>query len=373
MIDVIVVGGGLSGMLAAREFNAAGAAVTLLEKGELGREASWAGGGILSPLSPWRYSDAASRVTVGRYMLSRGADARQVLEHHFPRFAAELAEETGIDPEWLQSGLLIAEQEEMSAASSWAKRWDVVIEQVSAGRLVELEPGMAPQSTGGLWLPDVAQIRNPRLLKALARSLQLRGVVIKTHAEVMEFVHRDNRVAGVRTRDETLSAGAVVVTAGAWSAALLGTIAAAWKIAPVRGQMLLFHAAPGQVRHIVMKDDHYLVPRRDGRVLAGSTVEYVGFDKSTTTQAYEELRAAATALIPALARCPIEQHWAGLRPGSAQGVPMIGEHPQLRGLYVNAGHFRNGVVTGPASARLLADIIFERAPCVDPVPYRPPA
>lgn len=157
--------------------------------------------------------------------------------------------------------------------------------------------------------------------------------------------------------------------AAAWTASLLGSLVADWRITPVRGQMLLFHAAPGQVRHIVLQGEHYLVPRRDGRILAGSTLEYVGFDKSTTRRAYDELHAAAVAVIPALARCPVEQHWAGLRPGSAQGIPLIGMHPQRRGLFINAGHFRNGVVTGPASARLLADMIFDRVPCVDPAPY----
>ncbi len=361
MNDFIVVGGGLSGMQVARELSAGGGRVTLLERGELGREASWAGGGILSPLHPWRNDDAVTA-------LARWS------QRYFPRFAAELAEETGIDPEWLRSGLLIAEQTEAWRAIPWAQRWDVAIEKVSARRLGELEPGLAPSGDGGaLWLPEVAQIRNPRLLKALAQSLAVRGVAIREHAEVLGFLERDERVIGVRTPTETLHADAVVVTAGAWTAALLGSMADKWQIAPVRGQMLLFRAAPGQVRHIVERGEHYLVPRRDGRVLAGSTLEYVGFDKATTQQAYDELHAAAVALIPALAQCPVERHWAGLRPGSAQGFPVIGEHPRRRGLFVNAGHFRNGVVTGPASARLLADIVFRRKPCVDPAPYRPQA
>jgi len=360
MNDFIVVGGGLSGMQVARELSAGGGRVTLLERGELGREASWAGGGILSPLHPWRNDDAVTALV-------------RWSQHYFPRFAAELAEETGIDPEWLKSGLLIAEQTEAQSAMPWAQRWDVAIEKVSGDRLKELEPGLAPNEGGGLWLAEVAQVRNPRLLKALARSLALRGVVIREHAEVVEFLEQDERVIGVRTPNETLHADAVVVTAGAWTAALLGSMADNWQIAPVRGQMLLFRAEPGQVRHILEQGEHYLVPRRDGRVLAGSTMEYVGFDKSTTRQAHDELHAAAVALVPALAQCPVEHHWAGLRPGSAQGIPVIGGHPRRRGLYVNAGHFRNGVVTGPASARLLADIVFDRKPCVDPAPYRPRA
>jgi glycine oxidase len=360
MMDFIVVGGGLSGMWVARELSGAGARVALLERGELGKEASWAGGGILSPLYPWRYADAVTALSLWS-------------QRHLSRCAGELAEETGIDPEWLQSGLLIAEQIEAANAAEWARRHDVTIQTLSGEQLQEMEPGLASlRDGGGMCLPEVAQIRNPRLLKALARSLALRGVTIKSHSEVVALVEQGDRVQGVRTHTETLLAGGVIVTAGAWTADLLGSLAADWQIVPVRGQMLLFHAAPGQVRHIVLQGGHYLVPRRDGRVLAGSTMEYVGFDKSTTPQAYDELHAAAVALIPALAQCPVEQHWAGLRPGSAQGIPLIGPHPQRRGLYVNAGHFRNGVVTGPASARLLADLIFGRKPCVDPAPYSVP-
>jgi len=355
MVDFVLIGGGLSGMLVARELAAGGARVTLLERGDLGREASWAGGGILSPLYPWRCPDAVTA-------LSRWS------QHHYRTFAAELAADTGIDPEWLASGLLIAEEDEVVAASAWARRYGERTEVVSAQQLVGLEPGLTTAG-GGIWLPEVAQIRNPRLLKALARSLALRNVTIRTRTEVLDLEWDRGRVTGVRTRERTLPAQAVIVTAGAWTGQLLGALAADWHIAPVRGQMLMFHAAPDQVRHIVMRDDHYLVPRGDGRVLAGSTLEYVGFDKSTTAEAYETLRAAALALIPSLASCPVERHWAGLRPGSAQGIPVIGE--ALPGLYVNAGHFRNGVVTGPASARLLADLILGRPPCVDPAPYRP--
>ncbi|HEM47619.1 MAG TPA: FAD-dependent oxidoreductase, partial [Alphaproteobacteria bacterium] len=167
-----------------------------------------------------------------------------------------------------------------------------------------------------------------------------------------------------------LGADTVVVAGGAWSAEIMREMIPL-DVVPVRGQMLLFRAAPETLHRILLQEGRYVIPRRDGRVLAGSTLEYVGYDKSVTEQARAELWEAAVRLVPALADCPVENHWSGLRPGSPEGIPFIGKVGNISGLYVNAGHFRNGVVLGPASARLLADLILERSPIVDPAPYAP--
>ncbi len=174
---------------------------------------------------------------------------------------------------------------------------------------------------------------------------------------------------GVLTDNGAVAGQSVVLAGGAWTGALLGEHAGLVRVVPVLGQMILFRASPGTVRPTVLHKGRYLVPRRDGRVLAGSTLEYVGFDKRTTEAALSELRRAAVKLIPALADAPVERHWAGLRPGSPNGVPFIGAHSEIRGLYVNAGQFRNGVVLGPGSARLMADIVLERSPILDPADY----
>jgi len=186
---------------------------------------------------------------------------------------------------------------------------------------------------------------------------------------VHRLLIRTNRIQGVDTTGGTFEADTVVLAGGAWSAELLEPLGQHLEVMPVRGQMLLFRGQPGLVRHIVMAGSHYLIPRRDGRILAGSTVERVGFEKSTTPAARAELQQAALELIPALADCAIEQQWAGLRPGSPAGIPFIGPHPAIRDLYVNAGHFRNGLVLGPASACLLADLMLRRTPALDPAPY----
>lgn len=356
MTDCLVIGGGLIGMLTARELARGGMRVRLVERGATGRESSWAGGGILSPLYPWRYPDAVTALAGWSQRI-------------YPALAAELASETGIDPEWTQNGLLMLDADEKAVAQAWAGRAAMPLEVIDRGVVLACEPGLGAPPQEALWMSAIAQIRNPRLLRAVRFSLASSGVEIQEGVEVTGFIVRGERIVGVETAAGKMPADSVVVAAGAWSGRLLAELGVALDVAPVRGQMIMFHARPGVVSRIVLSQGRYLIPRRDGRVLAGSTVEHAGFDKSATADVLVQLRQAAVARVPALAQYDIERHWAGLRPGSPDGVPFIGEHPRLRGLFVNAGHFRNGVVMGPASARLLADLMERRAPIVDPLPY----
>ncbi len=356
MTDCLVIGGGLIGMLTARELRLAGATVRLVERGATGQESSWAGGGILSPLYPWRYPDPVTA-------LARWS------QQAYPGFSSELASQTGVDPEWTKNGLLVLDAGEKAIAQAWAGDVGARLDLVETRAILQHEPGLNMPPEEALWMPDVAQIRNPRLLSALKVNLPAMGVAVEEYAEITGLVVRHGRVEGVETSRGRITAGSVVVAAGAWSGRLLAGLGYSLDVAPVRGQMILFRARPGMVSRIVLNQGRYLVPRRDGRVLAGSTLEYVGFDKTTTEEALAELSRAAIAMVPALADYEIERHWAGLRPGSPCGVPYIGEHPRVQGLFVNAGHFRNGVVIGLASARLLADILLRRKPVLDPAPY----
>jgi glycine oxidase len=348
----------LIGLLSARELAEAGLSVTVVEQGAVGRESSWAGGGILSPLHPWRYPEPVT--ALGRWS-----------ERAYPRLAEALAQGSGIDPEWTRSGALILDVAERAPALAWAARGAAHVQLLQGTALRAAEPALAAHIDAGLWLPEVAQIRNPRLVKALQVDLRARGVLLREHTPVQRLLIGDGGIAGVETTHGALTAARVVVAAGAWSGELLATAGLRLAIEPVRGQMLLIAAPAGLLTRILVRGEHYLIPRRDGRVLVGSTVERVGFDKSVSTEVRSVLHQAALELVPGLAGCPIEAHWAGLRPGSASGVPCIGEHPRVPRLFLNTGHFRNGVALAPASTRLLADLLLGRSPALDPAPYAP--
>jgi glycine oxidase len=355
-MDCLIIGGGLIGMLTARELAQAGLEVGLVERGETGRESSWAGGGILSPLSPWDMPEAVTRLAAWG-------------QRRYPKLAGSLHDETGVDPEWIQSGLLILDPVDAGRARRWAAEHEVRLEDLDDRQAIAaIEPGCRAAESA-LWLPDAAQVRNPRLVRALARSLELHGVTVRTGTEVCAIAHERGRVRGVATVAGHIEADRVVIAGGAWSAGLLMPLGVDVAIRPVRGQMLLYRAAPGLLTRIVIAQGNYLIPRRDGHVLAGSTLEETGFDKSTTAAARDMLARIAVTLAPALAGAGIVRQWAGLRPGSPSGVPYIGEVPGIDGLFINAGHFRNGVLLAPGSARLLSDILLGRSRIVDASPY----
>jgi glycine oxidase len=344
-------------MLTARQLRRDGLSVTLLERGELCRESSWAGGGILSPLVPWQYPDAVS-VLVGWS------------QRYYPGLVEELRAVTGVDSEWLPSGLLMVDTGINPEITAWAGKFQCRVREVAAMDVHAHEPALTGEAGASLLLPDVAQIRNPCLCRALGKWLPMQGVDVREHTAVTGLSVRHDSIQGVTTDGGDLAADRVVIAGGAWSSQILQGYGRELPVSPVRGQMILFRARPGLLRHIVLHQGHYLIPRQDGLILAGSTLEYAGYDKETSQSAREMLVRAASDLVPDLSGFEVVKQWAGLRPGTETGVPYIGEHPEIRGLYLNTGHFRNGVVMAPASAQLLTDSLQGRDSFTGFEPYR---
>jgi glycine oxidase len=336
--DFLIVGGGVVGLASAGVLLQSGYRVTLVERGTVGREASWAGGGILSPLCPWDYQDAVTRLAL------RGMNM-------FGEAAAALHAFTGIDPEYQRSGMLLLPPYQTGLARQWCEQHQFALQAV------KLDEYLPDQQGAGLLLPEVAQVRNPRLLHALRKSVEMLGGIILEHHEAQKFEISGGHVAALQTAQGKLAAAAYIVAAGAWSKMLLGENALNMDIRPIRGQILLFKFDTPPFQQILLKENLYFIPRRDGHVLVGSTLEDVGFDKSITIEARDSLLRRVREIFPDWRELTPVQHWAGFRPGSPDNIPTIGRHPRIANLYANSGHFRYGVTMSLASAELLLNDI----------------
>jgi glycine oxidase len=356
--DVIVVGAGVVGLLTARELARAGFSVTVVERGLTGREASRAAAGILSTLFPWRSPKPLA-------LLSRWSQSSYAM------LADDVRRASGIDPEWTPSGLLCFDLQERDAAQAWAQTTGRAIDFLEAHEVRRQEPALADHARPAIFLPGIAHLHISRFLRALREAMLNEGIPIKEETAVLGLVEKGGRIQGVRTDNGELHAEHVVIAAGAWSNGLAETLGIRIPVEPVRGQMIQFRGPPGLLGRVLCEGEHYLLARRGGEILVGSTREHVGFDKDITAEAREELTKVAQDLLPVLKGAAPSRQWSGIRPGSPEGVPYIGAHPKFAGLWFNTGHYANGVTLAPGSARLLSDLMAERTPILDPLPYRP--
>lgn len=367
MKSCLVIGGGVIGLslayeLASRDWN-----VALLDRQAIGQEASWAGAGILPP------ANAATAL--------HPVEKLRALSHQLhSEWAERLLAETGIDNGFRRcGGLYLArspgEAAALAAMSQSCQEEQIACERLSTESLIQREPVLqhlacSTKLRAAYLLPAECQLRNPRHLKALRVACQNRGVKIHEHCEVTRGRLAGHSLKAVQTTQGEMWADKYAFTSGPWTQRLLVEHGVQTGIFPVRGQMVLFRADRSLFRTILNEGPRYLVPRDDGYVLAGSTEEEVGFDKQTTEQGIEELKAFSMSLVPALQHATIERTWAGLRPATFDSMPYIGRLPDCENAFVASGHFRSGLHLSTGTARVLAELMAGETPQLDLNPFR---
>lgn len=343
MTDCIVIGGGVIGLTSAYYLLKAGASVTVLEKNYYGKESSWAGAGILSPLYPWRYSPQVNQLS-------------QQSQAIYPQFCSEIYQQTGIDSGYRPSGLLIGDDYKTETVKNF-------LEQNSIKHLF---------TSNGLLLPEIAQVRNPWFLQGIRALVSKQGGRLLDRQVVSRFVVKNKLISGVVSADKTYLASNVIVCGGAWSSELLSLLAEPLEyfkghnlkedIFPLKGQILLFEFAKNIsldaiVEHIFLAEDKYLVPRADNLLLVGASYENSGFDKSLNTQSAKLLRDFALKYVAGLDKAKLVKQWSGLRPATHSGLIHIQRLLPYQNLYLNAGHFSNGINTALASGQKITELI----------------
>lgn len=353
MVDVVIIGGGVIGLSAAFELAESGISVRVLEQGTPGREASWAGAGMLPPGNP--------DVATGSEPLLRGHSHRL-----WPDWAARVTERSGIAIEFARCGGVEVRLGSSPTAldeeiATW-QREGVAVEPLTVSDLRERFPHLSPDITAAYALPEWGQVRNPRLLKALIAACEARGVTISSGQPVTGFERRGDRIVAARTTAGPVAAESFVIAGGAWSGELLRQVGIEIPIEPIRGQIVLLDHHPIVLRGIIQSDSRYLVPRADGRILIGATEEHAGFVKANTSEGVRGLLEFATQLVPGLAAARFEQCWSGLRPHRAGGLPVIGRAPLAENVIVAAGHFRAGLQLSPVTAVLVRQLVCGQPP-----------
>ncbi len=370
--DCIVIGGGVIGLSVARELAGEGFGVTVFDRGPCGREASWAGAGVLTPPNPHRTDPAAGLVLRGLAM--------------YEEFCEQLHNETGVECEYErcaeielafdERGLSALREDVQAAAnrrtavgesnyreltSASGGVAEPVYQMLSPVEAQAMEPAVSSEIVGAMICRAAAQVRNPRLLRAIFESCRLKGVAIRENTPVVELIGSGGRVTGVRVGldgQESVSADRVILGAGAWSSQLSARIEALMPVVPVRGQMVLLKLEARPFSNIIARGRTYLVPRRDGHVLLGATEERdSGFSKRNTAKGIASLISKGIRLAPILADAPIVATWAGLRPGTPDDLPYIGPVPGFDGLIAATGHFRTGLSAAPATAEAVLKLV----------------
>lgn len=366
--DTIIIGGGVIGLSVARRLARDGVRVRVLERGRCGCEASWAAAGVLAACNPHR-NDAVAAL--------RDRSLRM-----YPAFCAELAEETGIDAEYEpccelelalnEDALRSLKDDAKAGAEKRLPDGRPAYQFLTPEEARRIEPFVSGSILGALECRDTAQVRNPRLMRALHAACVKIGVDIHEEATVHDFVLDGSRVTGVRTEKDELLAEKVVLCAGAWSSQKWPRLNELMPVHPVRGQIILMKLDTRPFTHVISRGKTYLVPRRDGHVLLGATQEAkAGFVKRNTPAGIAKLIEKGVKLVPMIADAPVVTQWSGLRPGTPDDNPYIGPVPGFDGLIAATGHFRSGLTLAPVTAEIVASVVEGREYDIDLTLCRP--
>jgi glycine oxidase len=353
-VDVLIVGAGLIGLASAFELAGRGATVRVFDSHEPARAASWAGAGMLAP-----YTEAPEPPSLATFCAAS-------LER-YPSFVRELREWNAGDPELHLDGILEVaygahDAERLRARVAALCAAGVRAEWLDGAQARALEPSLGPRVIGASLVACEGHVDNRRLGRALRAACEARGVRVTTDVGATALEADDRRVRGLRTARGFATAPVIVNAAGAWAGVLDGVPArAVVPVRPIKGQMLALAMPRGFLQRVVWFPGGYAVPRTDGRLLIGATVEDAGFDTRVTADGVRALLEAALRAMPSIGDLALVETWAGLRPGSADGLPFIGD-TSLEGYFVAAGHYRNGILLTPATATLVADAVEGRPP-----------
>ncbi|HKS40938.1 MAG TPA: glycine oxidase ThiO [Blastocatellia bacterium] len=352
--DVIIAGGGVIGCSIALKLARAGLTVAVIERGRVGGEASRAAAGMLSPQTEASRPDPFLDLCLRSRSMYRD-------------FAQHLKELSGVDVEYRDEGTLCLltegeNESELDRWSSWQTSAGLELEVLPASVITSIEPAVTQSATRAVFIPKDHQVENRRLMDALDVACRRAGVEIIEGCEVTSLIVERGKTTGVMCGERRFDAGAVIVAAGCWSSRLLEPLGLNIAVIPARGQMIALRATDSSINHTLHSSKCYLVPRNDGRILAGATVEYAGFHKAVTAHGINSLLAAAIELVPSLKTAEMIEAWSGLRPDTSDHLPVIGQ-TGIDNLLLATGHFRNGILLAPLTAELIAEcLINNRAP-----------
>src|SRR5262245_22759946 len=363
--DAVVIGAGVIGCAIAWRLGQAGMRVVVVERGQVGGEASHAAGGMLAPLVEAEREDEFFKLTVAG--LAMYAD-----------FARELKASSGVDIEYRNEGTLYValteeDEDELDRRWHWQREVGLNVNRLDAGRAFELEPLINPALRFALKYPGDHQVDNRRLMTALHAAALNAGAEFRTQTEarelLIESVAGRKHVIGARTARGEVHAPTVVIAAGSWSSLLGSDCSQKFEVEPVRGQMVAIEMPAPAVRHVIYSRRGYLVPRLSGYLIAGSTSEHAGYDKRVTAGGVASIIERAIEMMPGVADRAITETWAGLRPHAPDDLPIIGADPRVEGLIYATGHYRNGILLAPITARAVSELIIKGSSQVNLAPF----